>query len=79
MSFWCSLLRTVVSGPHYPAFVLNMEIYRLNLSIRFECRKMQSRKTLNTDICLAVVIVDFEHTQDGIQYIKLDFEQLFGC
>ena len=34
----------VFSGPHFPAFVLNMEIYGVNLRIQSEYRKIQSRK-----------------------------------
>ena len=37
------------SGPHFPAFGLNSEIYRVNLRIQSKCRKMRTRKTPNTD------------------------------
>ena len=36
-------------GPHFPAFRLNKEIYSVNLRIQSKCRKMRTRKTLNTD------------------------------
>ena len=37
------------SGPYFPAFGLNTEIYSVNLRIQPECRKTLTRKTLNTD------------------------------
>ena len=38
------------SGPYFPVFGLNMEIYRVNHRIQFECGKIRSRKITNTDI-----------------------------
>ena len=32
------------SGTYFPTFVLNTEIYRVNLRIQSECGKMQTRK-----------------------------------
>ena len=37
------------SGPHFSAFGLITEIYRVNLSIQSECGKMRTRKTSNTN------------------------------
>ena len=33
----------VISGPYFPAFGLNTEIYSVNLLIQSECRKIRSR------------------------------------
>ena len=33
----------VISGPHFPAFGLNLEIYGVNLRIQSECRKIRTR------------------------------------
>ena len=33
----------VFSGPYFPAFGLNTEIYGLDLLIQFECRKIRTR------------------------------------
>ena len=37
------------SGPYFPAFGLNTEIYRVNLYIQSECGKIRTRKTPNID------------------------------
>ena len=37
------------SGPDFPAFGLNTEIYRVNLRIQSKCEKMRTRKTPDTD------------------------------
>ena len=37
------------SGPHFPAFGLNMERYSVSLRIQSECGKMRTRITPNTD------------------------------
>ena len=37
------------SGPHFPAFGLNTERYRVSLGIQFKCGKMRTRITPNTD------------------------------
>ena len=42
------------SVPHFPAFGLNTVIYRVNLCIQSEYRKMRTRKTSNTNIFHAV-------------------------
>ena len=42
------------SGPHFPAFGLNTERYRVSLRIQSECGKMQTRITPNTDTFHAV-------------------------
>ena len=34
----------VFSGPYFPALELNTEMYKTNLRIQFECRKMQIKK-----------------------------------
>ena len=43
-------------GPHFPAFRLNMERYRISLRIQSECGKMRTRITPNTDIFHAVLV-----------------------
>ena len=43
------------SGPHFPLFRLNTERYFLSVRIQFECEKMRTIKTLNTDTFYAVV------------------------
>ena len=43
-----------VSGTYFPAFRLNMEIYRVNLRIQSECWKIRTRKTPNIDTFHAV-------------------------
>ena len=42
------------SGLHFPAFGLNAERYSVSLRIQFECGKMQTRITPNTDTFYAV-------------------------
>ena len=37
------------SGPYFPAFGLNTEIYYVNLFIQSKCRKIYFRKTPNID------------------------------
>ena len=37
------------SGPHFPAFGLNMERYSVSFRIQSECGKMQTRITPNAD------------------------------
>ena len=36
------------SDPHFPAFWLNEEIYKVNLRTQLECGKIRTRKTPNT-------------------------------
>ena len=43
------------SGPHFPAFGLNTERYRVSLRILSECEKMPTRITPNTNTFYAVV------------------------
>ena len=43
------------SGPYFPAFGLNKEIYSVFLRIQFKFGKMQTRITLNTDTFHAVL------------------------
>ena len=43
------------SGPHFPAFGLNMERFGVSLRIQSECGKMQTRITPNTDTFHTVV------------------------
>ena len=42
------------SGPHFPAFGLNTEIYGVSLLIRSECGKMRTRITPTTGTFHAV-------------------------
>ena len=42
------------SGPYFPAFGLNTEIYGVSLRIQSECKKIWPRKTPNTDTFYAV-------------------------
>ena len=43
-------------GPHFPAFWLNMERYRVSLHIQSECWKMRTKITPDTDIFHAVLV-----------------------
>ena len=43
------------SGPYFPAFGLNTEIYSESLLIQSEYRKIRTRKTANTDTFHGVV------------------------
>ena len=45
------------SGPHFPAFGLNMERYSVSLRNQSECGKMRTRITPNTDNLYAVCIL----------------------
>ena len=38
----------IFSGPHFPAFALNTDIYSVNLCIQSKCGKMQTKQTPNT-------------------------------
>ena len=42
------------SGRYFPAFGLNTERYGVSLRIQFECGKIQTRKTPNTNTFQAV-------------------------
>ena len=47
------------SGPHFPIFVLNAEIYSVNFCIQCECEKTRTRKTPNMDtFCAAYSSID---------------------
>ena len=46
------------SGPHFPAFGLNMERYSISLRIQSECEKIRTRKALNKDAFHAVGDLD---------------------
>ena len=48
------------SAPYFPTFGLNLEIYRVNLRIQFECGKIRIRKTPNTDTFYAMNKTDFQ-------------------
>ena len=48
------------SGPYFPAFGLNTEIYGVFLHIQSECGKIRSRITANTDTFYAVTKMDRE-------------------
>ena len=37
------------SGPLFPAFRLNTDIYKVNFRIQYVCGKIQTRKTPNSD------------------------------
>ena len=43
------------SGPYFPTFGPNKEIYPVNLCIQSKCRKIRTTKALNTDILYAEV------------------------
>ena len=57
------------SGLYFPAFGLNAEIYRVNLSIHSECGKIRTSKTPNRNIFHAVL---------QILYNPVSNPQLFG-
>ena len=42
------------SGPYFPVFGMNTERYGVSLRIQFECRKMRTRTTPNTNTFNAV-------------------------
>ena len=44
------------SGPYFPAFGMNTEIYFLSLRIESECGKRWTRITQNTDTFYAVML-----------------------
>ena len=45
------------SGPHFPAFALNTEIYSVSLPIQSKCGKTRIRITPNTDTFHAVMVL----------------------
>ena len=48
------------SGPNFPAFGLNTERYFISLRIHFECGKMWTRITPNTDTFCAVSFIKID-------------------
>ena len=56
------------SGPYFPAFGLNTEIYGVNLPIQSECGKIRTRKTPNTDTFYVVYLIS----------VLLCFDNLWG-
>ena len=44
------------SGPYFPAFRLNTEVYDVSLRIQSECGKIGARITPNMDIIYAVIV-----------------------
>ena len=46
----------VFSGPYFPAFELNMEIYEVNLRTQSKCGKIETRKTPYLDTFHAVYV-----------------------
>ena len=44
------------SGPHFPAFGLNTQTYKVSLRIQSECEKVRTRITPNTDTFYAVKV-----------------------
>ena len=46
-TMWKVLKYGVFSGPYFPAFGSNMEIYRINLRIQSECEKKTCQKILH--------------------------------
>ena len=63
------------SVPHFPAFGLNTVIYRVNLCIQSEYRKMRTRKTSNTNIFHAVPDDVLKNTRNLLKILPLDFEK----
>ena len=56
------------SGPHFSAFGLNAERYSVCLRIQFECGKMRTTITPNTDILYAVMKVQINH--QGMEFVN---------
>ena len=54
------------SGPCFPAFELNIEIYFVSLRIHSECEKIRTRITLNTDTFHTVFLIDLSKSFDCI-------------
>ena len=48
------------SGPHFPAFGLNMESYSVSPRIQSEWGKIRTRITPNTDTCYAVGVEKYD-------------------
>ena len=58
------------SGPHFPAFGLDMERYSLSLRIQSESGKMRTRITPNTDTFHAV-LAETKTNQIRIQHLQI--------
>ena len=52
------------SGPHFPAFGLNMERHSVSLRIQSKCGKMQTRIISNTDTFYAVKVVIWDGDEE---------------
>ena len=59
------------SGPHFPVFGLNTEIYEVNLRIQYSRGKIRTRKTPNTDTFYTVSLL---HISD--QYLQRRIQNL---
>ena len=57
------------SGPYFLAFGLNTERYSVSLRIQFECKKIRTRKILNTDTFYRVLF--FIMIKKYIEFILL--------
>ena len=57
------------SGPYFLAFGLNTERYSVSLRIQFECKKIRTRKILNTDTFYRVLL--FIMIKKYIEFILL--------
>ena len=55
-----------VFGPYFLLFGLNTEIYSVNLRVQSKYRKLQTRKTPNTDTFYAVQFVDISNKKNDI-------------
>ena len=49
------------SGPHFPTFGLNMEIYSVNLRTQSKFGKIRTRKTTYLDSFYAVIKITFDY------------------
>ena len=64
------------SGLYFTAFTLNTERYGVSLSIQFECGKIQTRITPNTDNFYAVIMVSRFNVIQCLQQIP-SFTRIF--
>ena len=53
------------SGPYFPAFGLNTEIYSVSLRVQSECGKRRTRITPNTDTFYIVIVFPFSVVSFG--------------
>ena len=69
----------VFSIPYFPVFVLNMEIYLVNLGIQSKNGKIQTRKTpyLNTIHVVLVIVLDYCMCQCFTSFIEI-LREIFG-